>query len=326
MTSLRILGTGSFFPDQRLTNAELERRVDTSDAWIRERTGIRERRVLDPGLATSDMAVAAARQALAAAALTPQDLDMIVVATVTPDMFVPAAAVRVQEKLGAHRAFAFDLSAACAGAMVALDVVAQFFASGRAKVALIIGAESMSRIVNELDRNTCVLFGDAAGAMVVGHSEGSGSELIGVVTHTDGRHWEWIHVPGGGSLHPAKLGGSVEDFTVHMQGREVFKFAVRALCEITEELLERCGMSIDQVDWVVAHQANQRILDALPARMRVPLDKFIITIDWTGNTSSASVPTSLDLAVRDGRVQRGQVLLLLAIGAGMAWSAALVRY
>ncbi|MFH1810810.1 MAG: beta-ketoacyl-ACP synthase III [Pseudomonadota bacterium] len=326
MTSLRILGTGSFFPERRLTNAELEQRVDTNDAWIVERTGIRERRVLDDKLGTSDMAVAAAQKALEAAGLTAQDLDLIVIATVTPDMFVPSCAVRVQEKLGAHRAFAFDLSAACAGSMVALDVVSQFMHSGRVKHALIVGAESMTRIVNEHDRNTCVLFGDAAGAMVVGPDDGSGSQLLGVTTHTDGRHWEWIHVPGGGSAHPAKRGGSVEDFTVHMQGREVFKFAVRALCEITEELLAQSGVTIDDVRWVVAHQANQRILDALPARMRLPLDRFILTIEWTGNTSAASVPTSLDLAVRDGRIQRGDLLLMLAIGAGMAWSAALVKY
>jgi 3-oxoacyl-[acyl-carrier-protein] synthase-3 len=326
MTSLRILGTGSYFPERRLTNAELERRVDTSDSWIVERTGIRERRVLDEGLATSDMAVAAARKALEVAELTPLDLDLIVLATVTPDSFCPSAAVRVQEKLGAHQAFAFDLSAACAGSLLAVDVAAQFIQSGRVRNALVIGAETMSRIVNEQDRNTCVLFGDAAGALVLGPDQGRGSSLLGLVTHTDGRHWDWIQVPGGGSRHPAKRGGSVEDFTVHMQGREVFKFAVRALCEITEELLARCELKIDEVDWVVAHQANQRILDALPARMRIPLDRFILNIEWTGNTSSASVPTSFDLGVRDGRIRRGDLVLMLAIGAGMAWSAALLRY
>jgi len=328
MTRARIIGTGAYYPEGRLSNADLAQMVETSDEWIVERTGIRERHLLeDLELATSDMAAAASREALAMAGLDAGSLELIVLGTVTPDMMCPSGAVRVQEKLGASRAFAFDVSAACAGSLIALDVATSQIETGRVRNALVIGTETLSRIVDYSDRNTCILFGDAAGAMVLGAEDTGERGVLDVVSHTDGRQWELIHIPAGGSAMPGSAG--VDDpaqFTLRMAGREVFKFAVRALQDVTQEILGRCGVTSAEVDWVVAHQANMRIIEALATRLAIPTDRFINNIHRTGNTSSASVPCCLDEGVRDGRIKDGDLVLMMAVGAGMAWSAALVRW
>ena len=322
-----IVGTGSFLPDGILSNADLEKMVDTTDSWILERTGVRERHILtDDAMATSDMATAAGKRALAMAGMQPTDLDCIILATVTADMPCPSGAVRVQDKLGASNAFAFDVSAACAGSLLGLDLGATLIESGRIQNALVIGAESISRYVNYQDRNTCVLFGDASGAMVLRASEETTRGVLAVVTHTDGRQWELIHVPAGGSALPGKKVTDPTLFTVHMSGREVFKFAVRALADLSAELLRRCGLTNADIHWVVPHQANRRILEALAHKLEIPLERFIINIEHTGNTSSASVPTALDEGVRDGRIKTGDAVLMLAIGSDMAWSGAIVRW
>ncbi|MBN2359981.1 MAG: ketoacyl-ACP synthase III [Deltaproteobacteria bacterium] len=322
-----IVGTGSHLPEGVLTNADFEQMVDTSDKWIVERTGVRERHILtDEKLATSDMATAASAHALEMANMQPTDLDCIILATVTADMTCPSGAVRVQQKLGANNAFAFDVSAACAGSLLGLDIGATLIESGRIRNALVIGAESISRIVNYQDRNTCVLFGDAAGAMVLRAADETTRGVLAVVTHTDGRQWELIHVPAGGSALPGKKVTDPTLFTVHMSGREVFKFAVRALADLSHELMRRCQLVNTDIHWVVPHQANRRILEALSQKLAIPLERFIINIEHTGNTSSASVPMALDQGVRDGRIRQGEAVLMLAIGSGMAWSGAIVRW
>jgi 3-oxoacyl-[acyl-carrier-protein] synthase-3 len=321
----RLLGTGSFLPPLTRTNADLEKLVDTNDAWIRERTGIRERRIAPDGMVTSDMAAEAAKRALAASELTAAQLDLIVVATVTPDMPMPATAVFVQQKIGA-RCPAFDLSAACAGFLYGLTVADQFVRGGAAKHVLVIGVELLSRVVNWGDRTTCVLFGDGAGAAVVGPSDDPARGILGTRIYSDGSLAESLMIPAGGSREPldeARLHDRRNK--VHMKGQDIFKAAVRNLYSASQDLVDTSGLTNDQVAWVVPHQANVRIIDQVTARASYPKEKVLSNIDRVGNTSSASIPILLDERVRDGTVKPNDLVLMCALGAGVSWGAALVR-
>ncbi|WP_224249474.1 beta-ketoacyl-ACP synthase III [Hyalangium gracile] len=327
MPLAQIIGTGSYAPAQVITNQDLEKIVDTSDAWITERTGIRERRKAAPGEATSDMAVAAARQALEMAGVRPEELDLIVVGTITADMPMPSCAVLVQAKLGAKKAFAFDVAAACAGAVYALSVADQFMRTGQAKRALVIGADLFTGVLNWKDRNTCVLFGDGAGAMVLAPAEEEGRGILSTRLRTDGTLSDILTIPAGGSKEPLTE-ENIRDqrHKVSMNGREVFKTAVRELTGITNEALQAHGISPGQVDHVIAHQANLRILEAVMQRIEIPVEKCWINLDKYGNTSAASVPMALDEANRAGRLKRGDLIAVMAVGAGMAWGSAVVRW
>jgi 3-oxoacyl-[acyl-carrier-protein] synthase-3 len=327
----QIIGTGSYAPLKVLTNDDLEKMVETSDAWIVERTGIRERRMAAVGENTSDMAVKAAIRALEMANTRADELDLIVVGTVTPDMPMPACAAFVAAKLGARRAFAFDVSAACAGSLFGLAVAAQFIETGRATRALVIGAELLTRVVDWTDRNTCVLFGDAAGAMVLGPLKPQpGSLERGILSthlHTDGSQTEILCIPGGGSKTPASAEMlSKKLHYIAMNGRDVYKFAVRSLDEAAHEALTANALRPEHVTHVIAHQANVRILDAVLERVGLPKEKAFLNISKYGNTSSASLPMTLDEANRAGRLKANDMILMLAIGAGMSWGSAIVRW
>jgi 3-oxoacyl-[acyl-carrier-protein] synthase-3 len=323
----QIIGTGSYAPAQVLTNKDLEKIVDTSDAWITERTGIRERRKAAPGEATSDMAVAAARQALEMAGTRPEEIDLIVVGTISPDMPMPSCAVFVQAKLGAKKAFAFDVAAACAGSVYALSVADQFMRTGQAKRALVIGADLFTGLLNWKDRNTCVLFGDGAGAMVLAPAEEEGRGILSTRLQTDGTLADILTIPAGGSKEPLTEENIREQrHKVTMNGREVFKTAVRELTAITHEALKAHGLKASQVDHVIAHQANRRILEAVLQRVEIPIEKCWMNLDKYGNTSAASVPIALDEVNRAGRLKRGDLIAMLAVGSGMAWGSAVVRW
>jgi 3-oxoacyl-[acyl-carrier-protein] synthase-3 len=326
-----ILGTGRYAPAKVLSNFDLEKIVDTSDAWITERTGIRERRIAADGEETSDMAAAAANAALAAAGLSAADLDMIIVGTVTGDVPMPATAVYVQQKIGAGPIPSFDISAACAGFVYGLSIADQFIRSGQMKHVLVVGVELLSRVLNWEDRTTCVLFGDGAGAVVVGPSSPAtdGTAPRGVIStkiFTDGSLAPALCIPGGGSRIPLSHAALDERKNkVHMVGSEVFKVAVKNLSSASREAIEASGMSAGDIDWVVAHQANMRIITQVANRLDIPLERFVLNIERYGNTSSASIPIALDEAVRDGRIKPGQTVLMCALGAGISWGSALVR-
>jgi 3-oxoacyl-[acyl-carrier-protein] synthase III len=322
----KILGTGHYVPEKILTNADLEKMVQTSDAWITERTGVRRRRIAAEGELTSDMAAKAARKALEAAGLTAADLDMIIVGTITADSPMPACAVHVQQKIGAQNIPSFDLAAACGGFLFALNVADQFISTGAARYVLVIGAEMLSRVTNWEDRMTCVLFGDGAGAVVLGPSNGDGRGLLGSRIFTDGSLAAALVIPGGGTAEPLTAEHIANKrYTIHMQGKEVFRTAVKYLVSAATSVLEQAGVQAAEVDWVVPHQANLRILAQVADRMAVPMNKFVVNIQEYGNTSSASVPIALDEAVRDGRIKPGQTVLMVALGAGISWGAALLR-
>lgn len=327
MIASHILGTGSYAPKRILTNRDLETMVATSDAWISERTGIKERRIAAEGEATSDMAVVAARHALAMAGTRAEDLDIVIVATISADMPLPSCAVVVQAKLGAKRAFAFDVSAACAGSLFGLSIADQFIRSGRAQRVLVIGAELLSRLVDWTDRNTCVLFGDAAGAFVLGPTPDRSRGLLSTHLHSDGTMADILSIRGGGSLHP--LSEEVLEKNLHkisMNGREIYKFAVRVLPDAILEALEANGLGVEDIDHVVSHQANARIVESVLDRLQIPIGKCWLNLDRYGNTSSASLPISLDEAQRAGRLRPGDLIAMMAIGAGMAWGSALLRW
>jgi 3-oxoacyl-[acyl-carrier-protein] synthase-3 len=323
----RILGTGSYAPETVITNKDLEKLVETSDEWITERTGIKERRRAAPGEVTSDMALKASVRALEMAHTRPEDLDIIIVGTVTPDMPMPSCAAFVQAKLGASRAFAFDVAAACAGSIYGMSIADQYVRNGSIKRALVIGVELLTRIIDWEDRNTCVLFGDAAGAMVLGPSEREDRGILSTHLHTDGRAAGILTIPGGGSAHPQSH--EVVDKKLHkvqMSGREIYKFAARTLPEAFMEALNANGIKVDQVNHVIAHQANQRLIERVMEKLNIPLEKAWLNIPRYGNTSSASLPMSLDEANRAGRLKDGDWVAMMAIGAGMAWGSALVRW
>jgi 3-oxoacyl-[acyl-carrier-protein] synthase III len=322
-----ILGTGGYAPEKVVTNDDLAKRVETSDAWIVERTGIRARRMAAPGENTSDMAVKASIAALEMARTRPEEIDLIIMGTVTPDMPMPASAAFVAHKLGAKKAFAFDLSAACAGSLFGLSVAQQYVVSGQAKRVLVIGAELLTRVIDWEDRNTCVLFGDAAGAMIVGPSPAEDRGLLSLHLHTEGSLAHILWIQGGGSVHPASH--EMIDKKLHkvqMNGREVFKFAVRSLSEKLGEALLANQVTADQVTHVIAHQANIRIIDAVLERVGISREKATLNIDRYGNTSSASLPMTLDEANRAGKLKQGDLVAMMAIGAGMSYGSALVRW
>jgi 3-oxoacyl-[acyl-carrier-protein] synthase-3 len=326
--TIAILGTGSYAPAQVLTNDDLSKRVDTSDEWIFTRTGIRERRIAADNEQTSDLAAKAAQAALADAGLTASDIDLVLVATVTPDLPMPACATLVQHKLGiSHHAACFDLNAACSGFLYGLDTAWAMLASGRYRHALVIGAEKLSTVVDWQDRTTCVLFGDAAGAVVLGPSRGDGARLMGAKLYSEGGMDDLLCIPAGGSALPATPDtlASRQHF-IKMKGREVFKVAVREMEDAVEEILEQHALTVDQIACVIPHQANQRIIEAISKSLELPLSRFFINVDRYGNTSAASIPLALDEARRAGRIHRGDTTLLVAFGAGLTYGSALVRW
>jgi 3-oxoacyl-[acyl-carrier-protein] synthase-3 len=321
-----ITGTGSYLPEKILTNADLEKMVDTSDEWITTRTGIRERRIAAEGEYTSDLATEAARRALTMAGVAPEELDLIIVATVTGDFSWPATACLVQHNLQAKRAFAFDISAACSGFLYGLSIADSYLRAGTAKKVLLIGAEVFSRIVDWKDRGTCILFGDGAGAVVL-ETGGEDRGLLSCHLHTEGGCWPLLYQMGQGSRNPADGGGcEPSNPFVQMQGNEVFKVAVRSLCEAGEEALVANKMAAADVDLLIPHQANRRILEATAKRLGIPPERVVVNVDRVGNTSAASIPIALDEAHRSGRVKQGDVLLLNAFGGGFTWGAVLLRW
>ncbi len=314
-----ITGTGSALPVRRVSNAELAETVDTTDDWIVERTGIRFRHLAGDGETTATLATGAARAALAAAGLDASAIDLIVLATATPDQTFPATATKVQAALGINDCVAFDVAAVCSGFLYALHVADSLIRTGAARRALVIGAETFSRILDWEDRTTCVLFGDGAGAIVLERQEGGDRGILYSRLHADGRHNELLYVDGGPSTT-----GTVGK--LRMKGREVFRHAVVNLAAVMEEVLASANLTPGDVDWVVPHQANARILDATARKLGLPGEKVIMTVDQHANTSAASVPLALDVAVRDGRIKRGDLLVLEAMGGGFTWGAALVRF
>ncbi len=323
----RIAGTGHYVPEKVLTNLDLEKMVDTTDQWIVERTGIRERRIAAEGETTSDMAAEAARRALAKAELEATDIDLILVATVTPDMPLPSTAMFVQQKIGARADCpGFDLAAACAGFIYGLSIAEKYVQTGAAKNVLVIGVELLSRVLDWTDRGTCVLFGDGAGAVVVSPARDDGRGIASTHIYGDGRLAESLCIPAGGSREPASHETVDKNrHLVKMIGQDIFKVAVKNLTAASVTALEHNGLSPDDVDWVVPHQANSRILEGVSRRCGVPMDRFYINIDRFGNTSSASVPIALDEGVRNGTLKPGMNLLMCALGGGIAWGSALVR-
>jgi 3-oxoacyl-[acyl-carrier-protein] synthase-3 len=313
----RIAGTGSYLPQRILTNAELEKMVDTTDEWIVTRTGIRERHIIADDEFTSDMAVASARKALEASGVETSQIDLIIVATTTPDHTFPSTACIVQDKLGIHNCPAFDIQAVCSGFVYAVATADKFIKSGSAKCALVIGADCMSRITDWTDRSNCILWGDGAGAVVMTASDVPG--VLSTHLHADGSYNHLLNVPSGISNgHGSK--------TIQMEGNAVFKIAVNTLDAIVDEALEANGLQKSDVDWLVPHQANIRILQSTAKKLGMGMDRVVVTVDTHGNTSAASIPLALDVAVRDGRIKRGETVLMEAFGGGFTWGAALVKY
>lgn len=327
MPSARIIGTGSYLPPKVLTNADLEKLVDTSDEWILTRTGIVERRIAPEEEATSDLALRAAQAALEAAGLDPADLDMILVATITPDMPFPSTACVLQDRLGARRAAAMDLSAACSGFIYGLGMADGLIRAGTARTVLLLGAETLTKVVNWQDRNTCVLFGDGAGAVVLRADEGERG-ILSTHLYADGSKGSLLILPGCGSRHPVSH-AAVDAGLAKMQmngGNEVFKLAVRAMEDAALTALKQHGLEVSDVDHLITHQANLRIISALGQRLGVPDHKVEVTIRKYGNTSAASIPIALDEAVRAGRVKAGEIVLLCAFGGGLTWASSLIRW
>ena len=321
-----ILGTGSELPSKVITNHDLEKMVETSDEWITVRTGIKERRILEDGKGNADMAFHAATRALEDASLDADDLDAIIMGTVTADYPFPSSACVLEDMLGARGVFSFDVGAACSGFLNALSVADSFIRLGKIRNALVVGSDALSRLLNWQDRTTCILFGDGAGAVVLGASD-NGNGILSTKLRTDGSYAKTLYVPAGGSLKPANC-KTVErnEHTITMNGKEVFKIAVRSMEDISREALEEAGVGIEEVSLVIPHQANRRIIVALAERLGVSMDKVIVNLDKYGNTSAASIPVALDEAKRQGRIQKDDVVLLNAFGAGFAWGAAVVKF
>jgi len=318
----RIVGTGSYLPDNIVTNADLEKVVDTTDEWIRERTGIRQRHVAKEGQTTSDLAVEAAKRAMEAAGVQASDIDLLIVGTTTPDIIFPSTACLVQHRIGANGCAAFDVNAACSGFIFALSTADKFVRSGASKCALVIGAETLTRMLDWSDRGTCVLFGDGAGAVVLKPSSEPG--ILSTHLHADGAHKELLFNPVGVSAG-FKLDEKNAGVRVMMTGNEVFKVAVKTLDAVVEETLAANQLEKSAIDWLVPHQANLRIITATAKRLDMPMDRVVVTVDQHGNTSSASVPMALDHGVRSGKIQPGQLVLMEAFGGGFTWGSALVR-
>lgn len=320
MLNAHILGTGSYLPARRLTNDDLSKIVDTSDEWIATRTGIKARHIAAENEQTSDLAVAAAKAALADAAISAKDIDLIIVATSTPDMTFPATACIVQNKLGIAGCPAFDVQAVCAGFVYAMATANAYIRSGMAKRALVIGAETFSRLLDWNDRRTCVLFGDGAGAVILGASEQEGG-IISTKLQADGSYSQILQTPG------KIAAGSIEGSPyLYMDGQAVYKFAVKALASVAREVIEESNLQPADIDWIIPHQANLRIIESTARHLGVPMDKVIVTLSEQGNTSAASIPLALDEGIRSGRIRHGQTLLLEGIGGGFAWGAITLKY
>jgi 3-oxoacyl-[acyl-carrier-protein] synthase-3 len=324
--SASIIGTGSYVPEKILSNADLERLVETNDEWIVTRTGIRERRIAAPEQTTSDLAAEAAKAAMLNAGVTAEELDMIIVATVTPDMFFPSTACFVQTKIGAKNAVCFDVSAACSGFLFALETARQFIASGARKTVLVIGAEKLSTIVDWSDRNTCVLFGDGAGAAILRHKPGARG-MIRTHMGSDGRQSEILYIPGGACRTPVTAeNAALRLNTIKMNGKETYKQAVTAMMDAGNRVLEAGGVRAEELACVIPHQANARIIEAIADRMRLPLERFLINLDRFGNTSAAAVAIALDEANRTGRMKEGDYILLVVFGGGLTWAGSLIQW
>jgi 3-oxoacyl-[acyl-carrier-protein] synthase-3 len=322
----RIIGTGSYLPEKVLTNFDLEKMVETSNDWISARTGIKERRIAADDEMTSDLAVNASRKALEMAGVSPEEIDLVVVGTITGDFPWPSTACLVQDKLGAVNAAAWDVSAACSGFVYALSSAAQYLQSCTAKRALVIGAEILSRVIDWEDRNTCILFGDGAGAVVLEAQDGDNG-ILSTHLHADGSHWELLYQPGFGARNPASISGIEERLPfLRMAGNEVFKMAVRSLYDVAVEALEANQLTVDDVHLLFPHQANRRILDAVKKRLDLRDDQMYVNVDLCGNTSGASIPLALDEANRNGRLKEGDVVVLDAFGGGFTWGACLLRW
>lgn len=321
-----ILGTGSYLPDQILTNQDLENMVETSDEWIFSRTGIRERRISGEGVASSDLAVHAAQKALESAGVLAEHIDLIIVATITPDTSFPSTANILQDRLGAKRAASFDIAAACSGFLYGIATATQFIENGLYRYALVVGVECLSKIVDWSDRNTCVLFGDGAGAAVLGPVK-DGSGFLSFELGSDGSGGELLKLPAGGSRLPAsdKTIANKQHY-LHMSGSDVFKFAVRVMGSSAEAAIEKAGLSKTDIDFLVPHQANIRIIDSAVKRLGLSKDKVVVNLDRYGNMSAASIPVALDEAVRQGRVQEGDHLVLVGFGGGLTWGATVLKW
>lgn len=328
MLRARITGTGSALPDKILTNADLEKIVDTNNEWIVTRTGIKERRIAAVGEYTSTFAVAAARKAIAMAGITPQDIDLIVLGTITPDFPFPSTSCIVQDELGATNAAVFDLSAACSGFLYALSVAEKYIRAAAARTVLVIGAEVLSRIVDWSDRNTCVLFGDGAGAVIVSVTDDDSSSILSTHIFSNGAHWNLLYQPGCGSRNPASDSHTLDHhlYYLQMSGNDVFKYAVRAMEEAAHVALSANGISAADISCFIPHQANMRIVEATGKRLGIPAEKVFVNLQNYGNTSAASIPIALDEANRTGKLRKGEYLLLDAFGGGFTYASALLRW
>jgi 3-oxoacyl-[acyl-carrier-protein] synthase-3 len=322
-----IIGVGAYAPETVMTNSDLEKMVDTSDQWITERTGIRERRISPADVPTSELAALAAEKALADAGLTIDDMDAIIIGTSSPDMFYPSVGCLVQTRLKANRKIpAFDLQAGCSGYSYAMVVATQFIRTGMFKKVLVIGADEISKMINWQDRNTCILFGDGAGAVVLGEVDAPYG-ILGAFMGADGIGGELLKFPAGGTRMPATEETVRQKLhSVHMEGNEVFKFAVRVMGEAAGKALEDAGLVESDIDWLIPHQANMRIIQSAAKRLKMPMEKVIINLDRYGNTSSASIPLALDEAVRDGRIQPGNIVMMVGFGAGLTWASLVLRW
>ncbi len=327
LRSAKISALGTYVPPRLLTNKDLEKMVDTSDEWIYTRVGIRERHIVEPGMATSDMAVEAAKRCLAERGVQPSEVEAIIVATVTPDMLFPATACIVQNKLGAKGAWGFDLSAACSGFVYGLQMGAKLVESGAHSKVLVIGADTMSSIIDYTDRSTCVLFGDGAGAVLIEPAAEGEIGMIDFVHEIDGSGGPALNMPGGGSLHPATAETvSKKMHYVHQDGQTVYKFAVRKMVEASERVMSRSGIGVDQIACLIPHQANKRIIMSSAERMGLPLEKVVINIDRYGNTTAGTIPLAMDTARQEGRVHKGDLVLVASVGAGFTVGACLLRW
>jgi 3-oxoacyl-[acyl-carrier-protein] synthase-3 len=328
MKKICIMGTGSELPERIVPNSYFEKIVDTTDEWIFTRTGIQTRRMIKPGQGFSDLATPASEKALEMAGISPKELDMIIVGTTSADMLTPSAGCIIQHRLGAKKAVAFDINAACPGFIYGLAVAQKFMQDGSYHHVLVVGGEIVSNRIDYKDRATCVLFGDGAGAVVLGHSSRNGDgEILSVDIQSDGDLWKLIHMPGGGSRFPASQ--EMLDEGLHhlkMQGNEVFKYAVRTMVEAAQSAMKSEGITSEEIDWFIPHQANIRIMDTVAERLKISKEKVIVTVHKYGNTSAGTIPTALDEGVRSGKIRRGDLILTSSFGAGLAWGAALFRF
>ena len=325
--TVSIVGTGSYVPERVLTNAELSKTVETNDEWITSRTGIKERRIAGKDEYTSDMGAQAALAAMEQAGVAATEIDLILVATATPDMIFPATACFVQTKIGAINAACLDISAACAGFLFAIEIAQQFITSHTYETVLVIGAEKLTSITNWTDRNTCVLFGDGAGAAILQHRAGSNHGVISTHIGSDGQYADILWMPGGGCRHPITAENAHQHLqTIHMSGKDVYKQAVISMLDASKKALEQAGLTIDDISCVIPHQANIRIIEAVADRLKVPLEKFFLNLDKYGNTSAAAVAIALDEANRSGRLKKGDYILMVVFGGGLTWASSVIEW